>query len=282
MRRKVAAACKRALTGPLDRRFELLHEQVRNAQQMAALAYDAAHNWPATLETVRSADDYSLAYDEPEPLVTVRIATFNRPGLLCERALGSVLNQTYERWEAIVVGEAAGDETEQRVKALGDDRIRFVNLPFRGPYPANAKAAWQVTGIRPMNEALRLAKGRWICPLDDDDEFAPDHIETLLAHVRDTRAELGYGKLSVVDYDSGQPLAIDISRWPPEDGAFNFLSTIYHSGLRVFKYDPACQFAGEVSDWNLARRMWQAGVHFSFSENVVGTYYLRGRAWHQA
>lgn len=275
IRRRLAAA----VTRPLDRRLARLTEEVRLAQGMAARAYEAAQHWPEALEAVRAAPDYELAY-APDPLVTVRIATYNRAEILCERTLPSVLGQSYSNWEVIVVGEACTDDTEERIRAIGDHRIRFVNLPFRGPYPDDPRARWRVSGTTPMNTAMRLARGRWIAPLDDDDEFDDDHIEVLLAHAQATRAELAYGQLRVVDTETGD-VSEGLSTWPPENGRFNFLSTIVHAGLRRFEYDPNCYLAGEVSDWNLARRLWQAGARFSFMDRVVGTYYLRPRSWHE-
>jgi glycosyltransferase involved in cell wall biosynthesis len=264
---------------PLDRRLELLTDEVKLAQGMAARAYEAAQRGPETLERVRAAPDYEVAF-QPDPLVTVRIATYNRAEVLCERTLPSVLRQTYANWEAIVVGDACTDDTEERIRALGDERIRFINLPFRGPYPDDDRTRWRVIGVNPMNTGMRLARGQWIAPLDDDDEFDADHIEVLLAHAQATHAELANGQLRVLDTQTGAVAHAELCSWPPEDGRFNFLASLMHTGLRAFEYDANSHLAGEVSDWNLARRLWQAGARFSFLDRAVGTYYLRPRSWH--
>ena len=275
MRRRLTAALMR----PLDRRFERLTEEIRLTQGMAARAYEAAQRWPEALEAVRAAPDYERAY-EPEPLVSVRIATVDRAEVLCERTLPSVLRQNYPNFEVVVVGEACTDDTEQRIRALGDERIRFVNLPFRGPYPKDPRHRWRIGGVTPMTTSVRLAQGSWIAPLDDDDEFDDDHIEVLLAHAQATRAELAYGQLRVVDLDTGE-VTQDLCLWPPEEGRFNVLASLFHSGLRRFaEYDANSYLASEVADWNFARRLWQAGVRFSYLDRVVATYYLRARSWH--
>lgn len=246
---------------------------------MAAYAYEAAQQWPAALEQARREPDYEAAYEEAEPLVTVRIATYNRAQLLCDRAVASVRGQSYENWELLVVGDACTDDTEQRLRAIGDERIRFMNLPYSGPYPSDDLARWRVQAVQPINTALRDARGRWICALDDDDEFLPDHIERMLAHAQSTRAELAYGRIRTVDYDGGGPVDVDMSQWPLRRGAFNFLSSISHAALRRFEFDPVCRFAGEPSDWNMVRRLWEAGVRFSFLDEVVAVYYFRSRVW---
>ncbi len=137
---------RRVLLRPLDLRLERLQREVRNAQAMAARAYEATKNWPKLLEEIRSAPDYESPYDESEPLVTVRVATYNRSDKLIGRALASVLGQTYRNWEAVVVGDACTDDTEERVASIGDDRIKFVNLPFHGPYPDEPTERWRVAG----------------------------------------------------------------------------------------------------------------------------------------
>jgi glycosyltransferase involved in cell wall biosynthesis len=232
------------------------------------------------LEQIRSAPDYELAWEANEPLVTIRVATRNRAELLTERALPSVLRQSYSNWECVVVGDHCTDDTDQRIKALGDERIRFLNLPYWGPYPDEPQARLHyVVGLHAMNAGLRRARGRWIAALDDDDEFAPDHLVVLLEHARQTKAELVYGRLRVVEASTGRPMELDISEWPPRVGAFNFLSSLMHSGLKRFEHDPNCHLAAEPADWNACRRMWEAGVRFSFLDREVGTYYFKRRVW---
>src|SRR5437867_1805781 len=71
------------------------------------------HLWLARL----SASDL---YRETEPLVSVLIPTFDRADLLVERALASVLRQTYRRFEVVIVGDACTDHTRTSLERLGD------------------------------------------------------------------------------------------------------------------------------------------------------------------
>jgi glycosyltransferase involved in cell wall biosynthesis len=191
--------------------------------------------------------------------------------LLCERALPSVLRQTYPHWEVVVVGDACSDDTAGRIAELGEPRIRYHNRPVRGEYPNDPRQRWLVGGIPPMNLAADMARGRWIAPLDDDDEWADDHIEVLLAAARSERAELAYGRLRALLREP--PVEAQIGAWPPRLGDFGFQGAIYNAALRSFHYDMACRFLDEPGDWNLARRMWEAGVRFTFVERVVGTWH---------
>jgi glycosyltransferase involved in cell wall biosynthesis len=261
-----------------------LERRLEDTQALVARAYEMACDWPAKLEVARAQPDYAAAWEEPEPLVSVRIATYENAQVLCERTLASVCRQSYARWECIVVGDAVTDDTEARIAAIGDPRIRFVNLPFRGPYPDDALRRWRVAGTEPMNRGAREAAGRWVAPLDHDDEWEADHLEALLARARETRAELVYGKLRVCHAADGRVLPNVVGAWPLQYGQFGFQGAIYHAGLRCFEVDPHARFAGEPGDWNLARRMWEAGVRFAFLDRIVTTYYwapvdAQGRAW---
>jgi glycosyltransferase involved in cell wall biosynthesis len=143
---------------------------------------------------------------------------------------------------------------------------------------------WLVAGTEPMNRGLREARGAWIAPLDHDDAWEPDHVEVLLAHARETRAELVYGKLRVRDAESGCIVPNVVGAWPLSYGQFGFQGALHHAGLRRFEVDPHARLAGEPGDWNLARRMWDAGVRFAFLDRIVTTYYWapvdpQGQAW---
>ena len=72
------------------------------------------------LERLRSSSAYTDFYATPEPLVSIPIATYNRAGLLVDRCLRSLLDQDYTNLETIVVGDACTDDTETRVRAIGD------------------------------------------------------------------------------------------------------------------------------------------------------------------
>lgn len=223
------------------------------------------------LARVRESDEWRRAYTEPEPLVSVRIATKDRAALLVERALASVRRQTYPGWEAVVVGSACSDNTETMIAALGDTRIRFRNRPVDGVYPEDRRQRWLVGGVPSMNAALRMARGRWIAPLDDDDEWDDDHLEVLLDAARSTEAEFVYGRIrGCLD---GNPLSWEAGGWPPSLGDVSLGGAIYNAALRIFEHDLQSWRIGEPHDWNLIRRMWEAGVRFDFLDRMVATYH---------
>lgn len=98
------------------------------------------------------------------PIVSIIIPTFNRAQLLI-RSLRSVLAQTYEDFEVIVVDDGSTDNTEQVVAGFQDIRINYVK------YTPNRGAA------RARNIGIKMARGQYIAFQDSDDEWLADKLE---------------------------------------------------------------------------------------------------------
>src|SRR5262249_7768435 len=109
----------------------------------------------------------------PRPLVSVCVATYNRVDLLTERCLPSILGQTYDCLDVVVMGDGCTDGTADRVDRIGDPRVRFVNQPA-GRYPDDPTRRWMVAGTPALNRGLDLARGDFVTHLDDDDEYHLD------------------------------------------------------------------------------------------------------------
>ncbi|GAA4965537.1 hypothetical protein GCM10023225_05800 [Kineococcus glutinatus] len=225
------------------------------------------------LDVVRAGRDvcWIEPEDEPDPLVTIRIATFNRGPLVAERAIASALEQTYRNIEVLVVGDACDEATERAVLSVADPRVRFVNLGHRGIYPQDRMAHWRVAGSTPANVALHLARGAWIAPCDDDDELTPDHVEVLLRHAQRHRLEMVWSRAS---WEAEPGLWVEVGSEPLQEGHISHGSVLYSLGLRFFPYNGAAWKLPEPADWNLWRRMQAAGVRTGFLDQVTYVHYL--------
>jgi hypothetical protein len=247
-----------------------LQEGQRKQLALSRVAYDDLGGLRRQLIALRNSDAYAATFENRRPLVSVPIATFNSADSLIDRAIASVRAQTYDRWEIVVVGDGCTDQTADRMEQLGDPRIRFLNLPFRTVYPDDPHHRWQVSGASPWNRAVELCTGEWIAPLDDDDELLPNHMQTLLDLALESRAEYVYGKLELAE-PGAQPY---IYSFPPEMGNIGMQQALYLRGLSFFECDIHSWAIEEPTDWNVIRRMRDAGVHMQATEEPVARYHL--------
>lgn len=190
--------------------------------------------------------------------------------------LRSVLAQTYQNFEVVIVGDHCTDDTGERVRALGDPRIRFRNLPMRSPYPKYRDYFWMTAGSIPMNIALDECRGRWIVPLDDDDEFTRDHIEVLLGACLRNRWEFCYG---VMEMETEPGVFRRVGSYPLEGARICHSSVLYSAMLNFLRLDPLCWLLGEPADWNMWKKMRDIGVRCGFADRVVGVHYLERTAF---
>lgn len=103
--------------------------------------------------------------------VSVIVPTFNRCDLL-RRALDSLVAQTFRDFEVIVINDAGESVEDVLLRYSGRIRLELVTHERNQGLPAA------------RNSGLSAARGNYIAYLDDDDEFYPDHLESLLAHMQ--------------------------------------------------------------------------------------------------
>lgn len=110
------------------------------------------------------------------PLVSVIIPTYNRAHLV-NRAVHSVLSQTWQDFEIIVVDDDSTDNTEEVIKGFNDPRIRYI----RHEQNHGASTA--------RNTGIRAAHGEYTAFLDSDDEWLPLHLERKLQLIQEAKAD---------------------------------------------------------------------------------------------
>lgn len=275
-----AATAERAALGEqvvaLGKRIDALQSQHGQLVEIMRFVHNRGHWRREQLRRLRTDPAYERAFADPEPLVSVVIPTYDHHALLRERSLPSVLAQTYQNFEVVVVGDAAPDEARRVVEGFGDPRLSFFNLPYRGPYPDDPRAAWRVSGVPPTNEAIHRARGLWIAWLGDDDAFRPGHLARLLECARQNRLELAYAHFAMHLADGHEKT---IGCFPPEWGQFGMQAAIYHAGLAdIFEYELADAAFGLPCDWAFCLRLMEAGVRIGMLDEVTIDYYP-SRSW---
>jgi hypothetical protein len=191
-----------------------------------------------------------------DPLVTVAVATYNRARLLTERCIPSVLGQTYDNLELIVVGDGCTDETEEAIAEIRDPRLTFVNLPQRGSYPAEPMRRWMVAGTQALNKAMSMARGDFVTHLDDDDEYMPDRLEKLVEFAIENECDFVWHPFWLEDSEGNWTL-IEAPRFVRTQ--ISTSSVFYRSWFTRLEWDINAHLLMEPGDWNRFRRVKYVG-----------------------
>jgi teichuronic acid biosynthesis glycosyltransferase TuaG len=97
-------------------------------------------------------------------LVSIITPSYNSSRFI-EECVGSVLSQTYDNWEMLIVDDYSADNSLQILKKYNDKRIQLIELDKN------------VGASESRNVAIRKAKGKYIAFLDSDDLWEPQKLE---------------------------------------------------------------------------------------------------------
>jgi glycosyltransferase involved in cell wall biosynthesis len=214
---------------------------------------------------------------------TIVVATYNRPDTL-RVAVRSAIRQTFSDWRMLIIGDNCDARTGEIVRAVGDARITYVNLPARFGEQAG-----------PNSIGMALADTELVALLNHDDVWLPDHLERARAALED-----------FVDLYIGRAARAE-DRRETETGVEPVFSKVSSRGRRlhhafcdeenVFEPCSAWAFrstlartvgpwrlAGEIyrtpaEDWLL--RAWRQGVRVRFDRTITVlhliTHYRKAR-----
>jgi glycosyltransferase involved in cell wall biosynthesis len=101
----------------------------------------------------------------PDPRISIVIPTYNHQEYIGQ-AIQSVLEQTYQNYEIIVIDDGSQDNTREVVAKFGD-RVRYIWQKNQG-----------LSGAR--NTGIKISAGKYIGLLDSDDLYEPDFLVTLI------------------------------------------------------------------------------------------------------
>lgn len=122
------------------------------------------------------------------PKVSVVIPTYNRPDLV-SRAIDSVLAQSFQDFEVIVVDDGMEKRSEATVSAFGDKRIKYI------------KNESSLGGGGARNVGIKNAQGEFVAFLDDDDLWLPKKLEIQIKTIEEAIGGAGFCFTSVVKDD---------------------------------------------------------------------------------
>ena len=137
-------------------------------------------------------------------------------------AIDSVLSQTYENFELIVVDDHSDDGSAEIVLSYGDDRIRLLrNEDNRG-------------AAQTRNKGIEAATGRWIAFLDSDDLWDKNKLASHLKFMVSSNSVFSFTPYSVVDSND-----VQISVFSPSKKSYGYKDILKHCyiGCSTVIYD---------------------------------------------
>ncbi len=126
-----------------------------------------------------------------KPKISVVIPAYNRERTIA-RSIESVLSQSYQDFEIIVVDDCSQDNTKHIVSNMRSDRIRYIRLPEN----RGAGAA--------RNAGAKAARGEYIAFQDSDDVWRPDKLEIQVHQTLQNKAAISIGRMSRNGYSADE------------------------------------------------------------------------------
>ena len=113
-------------------------------------------------------------------LFSIIIPTYNREKFL-PKAIESVINQSHNNWELIIVDDGSTDNTKSLIEDYQkkENRIKYI-------FQENSERSVA------RNNGIKNAKGDWICFLDSDDLYHETHLEVFTTSLKKINLKMQY------------------------------------------------------------------------------------------
>jgi glycosyltransferase involved in cell wall biosynthesis len=210
-------------------------------------------------------------YNKSNPLISIYVPTYNRSLVLLERAVATVLGQTYKNFELIIADDGSVDDTESVVRSINDKRIRYIKVSravYR--YPNRSFYHWLSGPVIAANAALSECKGLWVSRIDDDDLWTEDHLDKLLKLAQNGNYEFVSSDLLVHNNSERNIIkAYDDPKDPTGIGATQ--TWLYRNYLKEMRYNIHSWRKAyfRVNDTDLQYRMYKVGVKIGYLNEVT-------------
>jgi len=206
------------------------------------------------------------------PQTSVVISTYNRAQRL-RRAVNSVLTQTLDDFELIIVDNASMDQTPEVARGFNDPRVRYI----RHERNKGGSAA--------RNTGIKSARGRFIALLDDDDEWFPQKLEKQIRKIQQVPAQIGliYVGSEIFDEDKQKIVGVNHPKFRGQVYERLLLSTIIGSVssalIRKECFDQVGLFDEELTscqDWDMWLRIARR-YEFDFLPDILTRINVHGQ-----
>lgn len=202
-------------------------------------------------------------------LVSIVIPTYNHANFI-GRALRSVVDQTYNDWEALVIDNCSQDNTDEIVKSFDDSRIRLLKINNSGVIAAS------------RNMGMREARGKWIAFLDSDDCWYPTKLERCVAHLSKGLDLVCHGERWVADRRMRS-----VFYGPNRRASYKSLlfdGNCFSTSAVVVGRERVAEVGGfredhdiiTAEDYDLWMRLARNGIKIEFVSEILGECHLHG------
>ena len=200
------------------------------------------------------------------PQVSVVIPAYNQ-AIYLDKAIQSVLQQSYQDFELVVIDDGSTDQTKEVVLAFHDKRLAYIYQENKG-----------LAGAR--NSGIRSTTAPLLIFLDSDDVFLPNNL-ALLSGLLNENPQAGAAAGQAIPIDSnGIPInRIYTARFPEASQEFLFVNPLHVGSVMVrrFALDRVGFFDENLracEDWDLWLRLSISGYRFAFLNQAVSQYRL--------
>lgn len=130
--------------------------------------------------------------NEKKPKISVIVPTYHRADRVTA-AVDSILNQTYDNFEIVIVDDNPPNSSYQKQTMLKLSKYKN-NRKVRIVHTAGSTG-----GGAARNYAVKFATGEYLAFLDDDDEFLPDKLETQIQYMLKNKLDMSYQDIAWYD-----------------------------------------------------------------------------------
>lgn len=198
------------------------------------------------------------------PLVSIIMPTYNRAHMI-SLAINSILAQSYQNWELLVIDNESSDNTKDVVEKFSetDQRIKYYNV----------KKDHKIGIARYLNYGIEISAGKYIARLDDDDEWCdPEKLIKQVKFLEENKEYVivGGGAMMV---DGNRNVIFKFFKREKDDEIRNhalYANPFWHNTV-MFRKDSALKAGGYkkikfVEDWDLWLRLGKLGKLYNFKE----------------
>ena len=178
--------------------------------------------------------------------VSVILPVYNEEKYIA-KAIESVLNQTFDDFELIIVNDGSSDDTLDIIRGFEDGRIKIINQSNQGPGASR-------------NNALEIACGECVMFLDGDDWYCPDALKTAYEEITSKGTDISI--FQIIKYDSGKY---------SENSWFNLDNFLDSFEDKVFNPHECRDFLFDISvsaAQKIFRRDFLVDIHARFPEGI--------------